>query len=68
MERTWEISDLDGGNKRTVTLAQFRAELDVRRSYTQAIFDAVRRGDMAGAASAQRTMRAAFNAHQEGGK
>lgn len=25
-ERTWQISDIDGSNKRTVTLAQFKAE------------------------------------------
>ena len=24
-ERTWEISDIDGSNKRTVTLVQYRA-------------------------------------------
>jgi hypothetical protein len=30
-ERTWEISDLDGSNKRTVTLTQYRAELDAAK-------------------------------------
>lgn len=30
-ERTWEISDIDGSNKRTVTLAQYRAELDAAK-------------------------------------
>lgn len=28
MKRKWEISDLDGSNKRTVTLVQFRAEIE----------------------------------------
>lgn len=31
-ERTWEISDIDGSNKRTVTLAQYRAELDAAKA------------------------------------
>jgi hypothetical protein len=30
-ERTWEITDLDGSNRRTVTLAQYRAEIDAAR-------------------------------------
>jgi hypothetical protein len=38
-ERTWEISDIDGRNKRTVTLAQYRAELDAAKVKAQAIFD-----------------------------
>ncbi len=36
MERTWEISDLDGSNKRTVTLAQYRAELDAAKTKAEA--------------------------------
>ena len=31
IERTWEISDINGCNKRTVTLAQYRAELDAAK-------------------------------------
>jgi len=59
-ERTWEISDIDGRNKRRVTLAQYRAELDARRPYTQAISDALRRGDLAAVAAAQAAMRKRF--------
>jgi len=48
MERTWEISDLDGTNKRTVTLAQYRAELDAAKTKALAIFranaESVKRG------------------------
>lgn len=36
----WTISDIDGKNERTVTLAQFRAELDARKPYSAAIMDA----------------------------
>jgi hypothetical protein len=60
MERTWEISDIDGANKRTVTLAQFRAELDARKSYTAAIMAAVRSGDIKATEAAQAAMRRAF--------
>lgn len=60
MERTWEISDIDGGNKRTVTLAQFRADLDARKPYTEAIMAAVRSGDLKAVAAAQLAMRQAF--------
>ena len=35
-ERTWEISDIDGSNKRTVTLAQYRAELDAAKAKAMA--------------------------------
>ena len=31
MEQTWEISNIDGSNKRTVTLAQYRAELEAAK-------------------------------------
>ena len=58
-ERTWEISDIDGKNKRTVTLAQFRAEIDARKAMAEPIMDAVRRGDLAGATAAQEAMRKA---------
>lgn len=36
-ERTYEISDCDGSNKRTVTLAQYRAELDAAKKKALAI-------------------------------
>lgn len=36
--RTWEISDLDGANKRTVTLAQFKAEVATARAKALAKF------------------------------
>lgn len=39
MERTWEISDIDGSNKRTVTLAQYRAELDAAKIKATAIYN-----------------------------
>ena len=60
MERTWEIGDLDGGNRRAVTLAQYRAELDARKVHTAKIMAAVRVGDLVAAAAAQAEMRAAF--------
>lgn len=37
-ERTYEISDIDGSNKRTVTLAQYRAELDAAKAKALAIY------------------------------
>lgn len=36
-ERTWEISDIDGSNKRTVTLAQYRAEIDAAKVKATAV-------------------------------
>lgn len=60
MERTWEISDIDGKNKRTVTLAQYRAELDARKPYTAAIAAAFLRRDIKGVEAAQADMRQAF--------
>lgn len=39
-ERTWEISDLDGSNKRRVTLAQFLAENEARKREAEAIYAA----------------------------
>ncbi len=36
-ERTWEISDIDGSNKRTVTLAQYLAEVAAASKKAQAI-------------------------------
>jgi hypothetical protein len=36
-ERTWEISDIDGSNKRTVTLAQYRAEIEAAKKRAESI-------------------------------
>jgi len=60
MERTYEISDIDGSNKRTVTLAQFKAAHEARKAAAAPIMEAIRRGDLAGAAKAQAAMRAKF--------
>lgn len=60
-ERTWQISDIDGSNKRTVTLAQYRAELDARKAMAAKVMDAVRRGDMKACEAAQSAMRATFS-------
>lgn len=59
-QKTWQITDIDGSNERTVTLASFRAELDERAVYAKAVMDAMRRGDMAGCTAAQEAMRARF--------
>ena len=39
-EQTWEISDIDGSNKRTVTLAQYRAELEAAKAKAIANYQA----------------------------
>ncbi len=36
--RTWKISDIDGRNKRTVTLDQYRAEIDAAKRKAEKIF------------------------------
>lgn len=59
-ERTWEISDIDGKNKRRVTLAQYRAEIEARKVMAAPIMAAVRRGDLKAASEAQAAMRKAF--------
>jgi hypothetical protein len=59
-ERTWEISDIDGKNKRRVTLAQFRAELDARKALAAPIMDAFRRSDIEACGAAQAAMRKRF--------
>jgi len=56
--RTFEIVDLDGSNRRTVTLAEFLAEHEARKAMAAPIMAAWRRGDMNGVASAQAAMRA----------
>ncbi len=38
--KTWEISDIDGSNKRRVTLAQYRAEVDAAKAKAEAIYAA----------------------------
>jgi hypothetical protein len=57
-EQTWEIEDANG--KRRVTLAQFRAEIEARKTAAQPIMDAWRKGDMRACERAQRAMRASF--------
>ncbi len=42
-EKTWEISDIDGSNKRRVTFAQFRAEVDAAKAKAEAIFTAAKK-------------------------
>jgi hypothetical protein len=37
-ERTWEITDIDGTNKRTVTLAEYRAEIDAAKAKAEKIY------------------------------
>jgi hypothetical protein len=59
-QRTWEISDIDGSNKRRVTLAQYRTELDARKAMTKPIMDALRRGDLEACGRAQAAMRKQF--------
>lgn len=39
-DRIWEISDIDGSNKRTVTLAEFKAEVARKRADALAILAA----------------------------
>lgn len=56
-ERTWEISDIDGKNKRTVTLAQYRTELDAAKKAVNPAIEAFRRGDLAAYAAALKTLR-----------
>lgn len=60
-ERTWEISDIDGKNKRTVTLAQYLAEVAERVRAAKPIMDAVRKGDLNACGKAQAEMRARFS-------
>jgi hypothetical protein len=58
-DRTWEIKVQVNGKweARTVTLAQYRAELDARAAMTKPIMDAWRRGDIAACEAAQKSMR-----------
>lgn len=39
MERTWEIADVDGSNKRRVTLVQYRAEIEAAKVRAMAIYN-----------------------------
>ena len=59
-ERTFEISDIDGRNRRVVTMEQFRAELDARKEMAKAVSDALRRGDFKACEAAQAAMRERF--------
>lgn len=43
-EQTWEIRDIGGSNPRTVTLAQYRAELDAAKVRAMAIFKSTPQG------------------------
>lgn len=56
-ERTWEISNIDGSNKRTVTLAQYRAEVDAAKRLVAPVAAAFYRGDLAGVEKAQKAAR-----------
>ena len=58
--RTWNISDIDGGNRRRVTLAQFRAEIDTRKEMARRVMDAWKRGDIKACEAAQAAMRKMF--------
>ena len=59
-EQTYEISDIDGKNKRRVTLAQYRAELDARKAAATLVMAAFRSNDIDACAKAQTTMRKRF--------
>ncbi len=61
MSRTFPISNLDGSNKRRITKAQYRAELNERAVYAKAVMDAAKRGDMTAVAAAQAEMRKRFS-------
>ena len=56
--RTWEISDIDGSNKRRVTLAQYRAEVDAAHARVKPLVDAFMRGDLKAATELQKAARA----------
>jgi hypothetical protein len=60
MPRTWEIGDIDGKNKRRVTLAQYRAELNARKAAVKPIADAFRSGDLEACGRAQAAMHKRF--------
>jgi hypothetical protein len=38
IERTWKIADIDGSNERTVTLAQYRAEIEAAKKLAMETF------------------------------
>lgn len=40
LSRTWEISDIDGRDKRTVTLAQYLAEVAAAKARVKPVADA----------------------------
>lgn len=63
MERTWEIKEHKGGKwvARTVTLAQYKAEVAARREAGRPIMDALRQGGLASCELAQATFRAQFD-------
>jgi hypothetical protein len=53
-EQTWVV------NGKQITLAEFRAEIEVRKTAAQPIMDAWRKGDISAVAKAQKTMRLTF--------
>lgn len=57
IERTWTITDPDGSNARTVTLAQYRAELEASRRLVAPVVDAIRSGDLKACGDAQQAIR-----------
>jgi hypothetical protein len=57
-ERTFEIEDARG--KRTIALAEFKADIAARRTATQAVFNAARNRDLNACAAAQKAMRDQF--------
>lgn len=59
-ERTWTITDINGKNPRTVTLAQYMAAHNARKAAANPIMDAFRRGDLAACGVAQEAMRKQF--------
>lgn len=59
MTKTWEITAPDG-TKRTVTLAEFRAIIEERKTAAKPIADAWKRGDIQATADAQTAFRKRF--------
>jgi len=57
IERTWTISDIDGKNPRTITLANFLAEHRAAVAAVKPVVDALYRGDHDACASAQSALR-----------
>lgn len=56
ISRTWAISDIDGRDKRTVTLVEYLAEVAVAKARVEPVADALYRGDHDGCAAAQNAL------------